>query len=128
MDTRRRSARHSGRLHVRKRAADTGNGIGAWGPSNPVAKQLSVSDGKAFEAMDPSTYQNGTFFNIDVSQKMADGTTHGVARIRSCRINRVDFSLGGKNQPAIERFAFKALYVDEDSFLAGFSGIGQQFT
>jgi hypothetical protein len=114
-------------FNVPNGVADTGNGIGAVGPSNPVARQLSVSDGKAFEALDPSTYQNGTFFNIEVSQKMADGSTHGVARIRSCRIVRADFSLGGKTNPAIERFAFKALYVDEDSFLAGFSGIGQQF-
>lgn len=108
--------------------SDTGNGIGAWGPTNPIAQQLSPTDGKAFQNLDPSTYQNGTFFDIDVSQKMSDGTTLGVARIRSCRINRADFTIGGKNQPAIERFAFKALYVDEDSFIAGFSGIGQQFT
>lgn len=107
--------------------ADSGNGIGAIGPTNILAQQIG-NDGRAFEALDPSTYQKGTFFNIDVSQKMADGSTHGVARIRSCRIVRADFTLGGKTQPAMERFTFKALYVDEDSFLAGFSGIGQQFT
>lgn len=105
---------------------DTGNGIGAIGPSNPIAQNIG-NDGRAFQAGDPSTYQTGTFFNIDVSQKMSDGSTTGVAKIRSCRINRIDFTLGGKNQPAIERFSFKALYLDEDSFLAGFSGIGQQF-
>ena len=108
--------------------ADRGNGIGNIGPTNPIAALLSPTDGRAFQALDPSTYANGTFFNIDVSQKMADGRTHGVARIRSCRITRADFTLGGKTQPAIERFTFKALYVDEDSFLAGFSGVGQQFT
>ena len=52
--------------------ADTGNGIGAIGPTNPIAQQLSPTDGKAFQALDPSTYQNGTFFNIEVSQKMSD--------------------------------------------------------
>lgn len=110
-----------------KGVAPTGNGIGNLGTMGPLAA-LSAFDGRANEALDPSTYANGTFFNIDISQKMADGTTHGVARIRSCRISRADFTLGGKTQPAIERFSFKALYVDEDSFLAGFSGTGQQFT
>lgn len=108
--------------------APTGNGIGNMGSTTGPLASLSAFDGRANEALDPSTYQNGVFFNIDVSQKMADGSTHGVARIRSCRISRADFTLGGKNQPAIERFTFKALYVDEDSFLAGFSGTGQQFT
>jgi hypothetical protein len=108
--------------------ANTGNGIGAIGPTNPVVGQLSPTDGRAFQALDPSTYANGAFFNIEIFQKMSDGSTLGVANIRSCRIDRADFSIGGKTQPAIQRFSFKALYVDEDSFLAGFSGTGQQFS
>ena len=51
----------------------------------------------------------------------------GVANIRSCRITRADFSIS-KKSPAIQRFNFVALYVDEDSFVADFSGNGQQFT
>jgi hypothetical protein len=107
--------------------SDTGNGIGAVGPANIIQQNIG-NDGRAFQALDPSTYQNGTFFDIAVSQKMANGDSHGVAKIRSCRITRADFALSGKNQPAVERFLFKALYLDEDSFLAGFSGTGQQFS
>lgn len=51
----------------------------------------------------------------------------GVANIRSCRITRADFNIS-KKSPAIQRFTFTALYVDEDSFAADFSGSGQQFT
>ena len=51
----------------------------------------------------------------------------GVANIRSCRITRAEFSIS-KKSPAIQRFNFVALYVDEDAFVADFSGSGQQFT
>lgn len=51
----------------------------------------------------------------------------GVANIRNCRITQADFSLSKKGV-AMQRFAFTALYVDEDSFTADFSGQGQQFT
>lgn len=51
----------------------------------------------------------------------------GVANIRNCRITRADFNIS-KKSPAIQRFTFTALYVDEDSFVADFSGNGQQFT
>jgi hypothetical protein len=50
----------------------------------------------------------------------------GVANIRNCRITQADFSIS-KRGPAIQRFNFVALYVDEDSFVADFSGKGQQF-
>lgn len=107
--------------------ADSGNGIGAIGPSNPISKNIG-NDGRTQDNLNPETFQNATFFNIEVFQKMANGDVHGVARIRDCKIVRADFSLAGKNSPAVERFSFRALYVDEDSFLAGFSGNGQQFT
>lgn len=51
----------------------------------------------------------------------------GVANIRNCRITQADFSLSKKGV-AMERFQFTALYVDEDSFVADFSGQGQQFS
>jgi len=50
----------------------------------------------------------------------------GVANIRNCRITQADFSLSKKGV-AMQRFSFTALYVDEDSFVADFSGKGQQF-
>lgn len=107
--------------------SDKGNGVGAIGPDNPIAKNLG-NDGRTQDALNPQTFDNATYFNIEVFQKMANGESLGVARIRDCRINRADFSLAGKTAPAMERYSFRALYVDEDSFLAGFSGNGQQFT
>lgn len=50
----------------------------------------------------------------------------GVANIRNCRITQADFSINKKGV-ATQRFNFVALYVDEDSFVADFSGVGQQF-
>ena len=107
--------------------SDKGNGIGALGPDNPIAKNIG-NDGRTQDSLDPQTFHTGTFFNIEVFQKLANGEQHGVARIRDCRIARADFSLAGKTAPAVERYSFRALYADEDSFLAGFSGVGQQFT
>jgi hypothetical protein len=49
----------------------------------------------------------------------------GIANIRNCRITQADFSLTKKGA-AVQRFNFVALYVDEDSFAADFSGRGQQ--
>lgn len=54
------------------------------------------------------------------------GNAIGVAKIRNCRITQADFSLTKKGA-AVQRFNFVALYVDEDSFVADFSGLGQQF-
>jgi hypothetical protein len=56
----------------------------------------------------------------------ATTNTIGVANIRNCRITQADFQLTKKGA-AIQRFNFVALYVDEDSFVADFSGSGQQF-
>jgi len=54
------------------------------------------------------------------------GNAIGVAKIRNCRITQADFNLTKKGT-ATQRFSFVALYVDEDSFVADFSGQGQHF-
>jgi hypothetical protein len=51
----------------------------------------------------------------------------GIANIRNCRITQADFSIS-KRGAAMQRFNFTALYVDEDSFTADFSGQGQHFS
>lgn len=112
------------------------------------------NDGRANEALDPSKFANGTTFDIQVYQKVVttppssggagalstvtsvlQGATDqggggadflGVANIRNCRITQADFSLTKKGV-AVQRFSFTALYVDEDSFVADFSGRGQHF-
>lgn len=124
---------------------DAGNGVGNWGSvwggklGDFLNRNGIGNDGRANEALDPSKYANGTTFDIQVFQKVdtrgtkpVTGSTGaqvdflGVANIRNCRITQADFSLSKKGV-AMQRFNFTALYVDEDSFVADFSGQGQQF-
>ncbi len=111
---------------------DAGNGIGNWGEAWGsgggafLARNGIGNDGRANESLDPSKLQNATTFNIQVYQKTATSSV-GVANIRNARITQADFSISKKGA-AIQRFQFTALYVDEDSFVADFSGKGQHFT
>lgn len=110
---------------------DAGNGVGNWGGAwggttgDFLARNGVGNDGRANEALDPSKFQNGVTFDIQVYQKTPTGDI-GVANIRNVRITQADFTLT-KRGAAMQRFNFVALYVDEDSFIADFSGIGQQF-
>lgn len=110
---------------------DAGNGVGNWGGAwggtlgDFLARNGVGNDGRANEALDPSKFQNGVTFDIQVYQKTPTGDI-GVANIRNVRITQADFNLTKKGA-AVQRFNFVALYVDEDSFVADFSGSGQQF-
>jgi hypothetical protein len=112
-------------------ANDAGNGVGNWGAAWDsgggafFARNGIGNDGRAHEALDPSKFQNGTTFDIQVYQKTGKGEI-GVANIRNARITQADFSISKKGV-AVQRFSFVALYVDEDSFAADFSGKGQHF-
>lgn len=120
-------------------------------------RHFGGNDGKASDNLNPITFEKGFMFNIDIYQKGAnppdvDKTGWGylkrgfgavnswfnaasdvpndmlhVATIRDCRITQADFNLAARS-PAVQRFQFMALYVDEDSFEALFSGKGQQHT
>lgn len=111
--------------------SERGNGIGGWGPDGTLDKFASGFDikkgidGRAYENMDPSKLEKATTFNMEVYQKFSGGQ-RSVANIRDIRITRADFNLGMK-AVASQTFNFTALYVDEDSFKADFSGMGQQF-
>ncbi len=110
---------------------DAGNGVGNWGSAwggglgSFFARNGVGNDGRANEAMDPSKFANSTTFDIQVYQKTQSGEI-GVANIRNVRITQADFNLTKKGA-AQQRFNFVALYVDEDSFTADFSGNGQHF-
>lgn len=110
---------------------DAGNGVGNWGgvwgsgAGDFLARNGVGNDGRANEALDPSKFQNSVTFDIQVYQKTPTGDL-GVANIRNVRITQADFNLTKKGA-AVQRFNFVALYVDEDSFVADFSGVGQQF-
>ena len=110
---------------------DAGNGVGNWGGvwggtiGDFLARNGIGNDGRANEALDPSKFQNSVTFDIQVYQKTPGGSI-GVANSRNVRITQADFSIQKKGV-AQQRFNFVALYVDEDSFVADFSGKGQQF-
>lgn len=103
---------------------ETGNGIGNWG-TDDLRSSKSLVDGRAFENLNPRKLKFATTFVMEIYQKTG-GKNISVARIRDIRITKADFSLA-KRSPATQTFAFSAIYVDEDSFLADFSGSGQQF-
>lgn len=110
--------------------SERGNGLGTFGPDG-LLEQLKAGfdikkpDGRAYQNLNPSKLKTATTFDIEVFQKFAYGQ-RSVARIRDVRITRADFNLS-KNAAANQTFNFTALYADEDSFLADFSGTSQKF-
>ena len=109
---------------------DQGNGLGYWGETSFFKNALNQfnfksPDGRVYENLDPSKLQTATSFEIELRQKTKDGEI-GVAKIRGCRITDMNFAIN-KKTPAHQTFKFEALYLDEDSFTADFSGIGQHF-
>ena len=132
-----------------------GNWGGVWGgkTGDILARNGIGNDGRANEALDPSKFFNGTSFDIEIYQRVRQQEVNnqlgallnntlnaasggnlnsnindaiGVAKIRNARITKADFQLSKKGV-AIQRFSFSALYVDEDSFIADYSGRGQHF-
>ena len=112
---------------------DVGNSASTFGSdthnSNNGLSNLGVAGagGRAYEALDPSTYSQGTTFDIEVYQKAPNDVVLGIIKIRSARITKADFSVS-KRTPGIDRFEFVALYVDGDVSQAKPSGVGQQNT
>jgi len=108
-------------------ASNAGNGVGSWtrGSSTAIGrlKAGQFNDGRANEALDPSTFQNSTWFDIEFYQKIGNGQT-GVARIRNCKITSAESQVG-KRGLMTQTFTFIANAVDEDSFIANSSGVGQ---
>lgn len=111
---------------------DAGNSVGNWGQvwggtGSDIQAQLGVGNaGRANEALDPSKFDNGVGFDIQVYQKTPGGDL-GVSNIRNARITKAAFTIQ-KRGVATEMFEFVAQYLDEDSFVANQSGGGQQFT
>ena len=113
---------------------DVGNSAGTWGSGGygNVLSTIGGINGRAYEALNPASYSQGTSFDIEVYQKFADdanatGTSNvlGVLKIRNARITKADFDVS-KKSPGMDRFDFVALYVDGDVTQAQASGTGQQ--
>ena len=111
--------------------SDYGNGIGSWGPTSGIDTVMASLGGNSFggtsrvdQSFDPSKLHVPQMFDVEVHQKSKDGETGIFARLRNCRMTGSDFKLI-KRGIAQQTFTFRACYADEDSFLAGFSGVGQ---
>ena len=102
---------------------NSGNGIGNLGDQKV---EFASNDARTDESFIPADLENASAFDLEIHQKLPDGNFMGVAKIRNCRVTQTDFTLS-KRSPAIQTFNFVALYADEDSFKADFSGRGQQF-
>lgn len=126
------------------------NGVGNDGRANEALDPSKFANGTTFDiqiyqkidtrggsAQRPDGLTNavGGFASILQGGNNTDGSGGsgpqidfvGVANVRNCRITQADFSLSKKGV-AVQRFNFVALYCDEDSFTADFSGQGQQFS
>jgi len=138
---------------------NAGNGIGSMGkdtgirPTNgnfgalgnlSVKSDSALNKPRPYESFDPSTFEAGNTFDIEVSQVFKDLVNKdvsltspisppvfdnpseiGVVRIREARFTRLEGSIS-KKSVLVERYNFTALYLDGDSFLArasGFNGV-----
>lgn len=102
-----------------------GNGVGSLGAQDVITGSIdSGNDGQAHLGMNPGKFANSIMFDIEVYQKTACGDLLAASRIRNCRFIQSDFKMT-KRGAAIQTFQFIATYADEDSFIADFSGVGQ---
>jgi hypothetical protein len=122
-------ANHNGEVPSGIAANDAGNSVGNWGgvwggtTGDLLARNGIGNDGRANEALDPSKFDNGVAFDIQVYQKTPGGDI-GISNIRNARITKASFNIQ-KRGPATETFEFMAQYVDEDAFVANQSGSAQ---
>lgn len=102
---------------------ETGNGIGNWKSFNTSASDplKYATDSRTNESLNPGRLDQALGFDIEIWHDNVPA-----AKIRNARITRASFSVA-TDTLAQQVFAFTALYADEDSFLADFSGRGQQF-
>ena len=113
-----------------------GNGIGSWqrGGGNSLGSMLSLpgtdgaGNGHANENLVPGRLHQSQMFDIEIRQQAAGGGECTVALLRNCRITSSNFVLANKRTVATQAFTFKAQAVDEDTFTAMKSGVGQELT
>jgi len=97
-----------------------GGGLPNWDTlkhSNTHAAREAISIQRATDAFNRNINRIAGDEGIPIGQC-------GVAKLKKCRINSANFSLNRKTV-AVQTFQFMARYVDEDSFVAAQSGIGQ---
>jgi hypothetical protein len=110
-----------------KDASNLGNGAGSFTP-NPtdfIANTIGdPNDGRAQNSFNPIKLNEGMVFDIEFYQKMPDGGTSGISRVRNCRFELMEAQVT-KKSVMLQSFKFIGQYLDEDSFIADESGQGQ---
>jgi len=103
------------------RASNLGNGIGSWTNTNArssIAKRLgNGADGRADKSLVPASLQDAVTFDIEIYQKLPNGETLGISRIRNARIVQMGAQIT-KRGLMLQSFQFSAQFLDEDSFMA----------
>jgi hypothetical protein len=119
------------------------NGVGNDGRANEALDPSKFAAGTSFDIQVYQGVQSGTSGGgspgltgaissvsnfLRGTQNPSGGTSPnidyvGVANIRNCRITSANFSIS-KRSLATQQFTFIAQYLDEDSFVADFSGQG----
>jgi len=109
--------------------SNLGNGVGGWTTlRDNSAGGILLSglgngvDGRADRSLNPASFQDGVTFDIEIYQKMPNGDSLGVARMRNARITSMNSSIS-KRSNMTQTFQFIAQFLDEDSFLADASSI-----
>lgn len=94
-------------------AASTGNSVDKWANVPGVG-------GNAGDSFNPSKILASETFDLEVFQKLANGSTISVGKLRDCRFTRKGGSIN-KRGVLVEQFAFNAILMDNDD-AAGYSG------
>ena len=96
-------------------AAANGNSVNQW---NNTAGQ----GGNAGAGFDPSRMIASETFDVEVFQKLANGGTESVGKLRDCRFTRRGGAIN-KRGVLVEQFSFSAILMDSDGDTAtGHSG------
>ena len=100
--------------------SDLGNGIGSW--TNLAANKKNEglgngADGRADKSLVPASLQDAVTFDIEIYQKLPNGETLGISRIRNARIVQMGAQIT-KRGLMLQSFQFSAQFLDEDSFMA----------
>lgn len=117
-------------LGIPNNVSNLGNGVGGWTTlRNNSAGGIIMEglgwpgvDGRADRSLNPASFQDGVTFDIEIYQKMPNGDSLGVARMRNARITSMNSSIS-KRSSMTQTFQFIAQFLDEDSFLADASSI-----
>lgn len=89
--------------------------------------QLYLTQPTVGSAVDDALHGRSTGGNpLEPKLKTSPDVECTLAFIRNCRLTSTDFKVS-KRGAAIQTYTFAAQYLNEDTFLADMSGVGQQF-